>query len=413
MNKKLIAIFLLFVSPLYSIAQNRNLDYFITTSLNNNPQLYEYQNQILSNRIDSQLIVAGNRIQVSGIGNTYYSPVMNGFGYDEVITNGQQFLALVSASKQINNRKNLNIQFQNLQLQRDSLQVSSKITTQDIKKSIISQYILTYGDQMQIGITNEVIRLLSDEETILKKLTENNVYRQADYLSFLVTLQQQQLVRSQFIVQYKNDYASLNFLAGIIDTTTVSLAPPEITLERNVSYDNNPFFLKYKIDSMRLINQKSTVSVGYRPKVSLFADAGYQSSFTLTPYKNFGTNVGISLSIPIYDGHQKQLQYTRLDIEERTRQKKKDYFTTQLTQQIYQLQQQLFELEKLSGPINKQIEYLETLIGVNGKLLETGDIKITDYVLAINNYISSRNLVVQNMEVRYQIINQLNYWNTN
>jgi hypothetical protein len=413
MNKKLIAIFLLFVSPLYSIAQNRNLDYFITTSLNNNPQLYEYQNQILSNRIDSQLIVAGNRIQVSGIGNTYYSPVMNGFGYDEVITNGQQFLALVSASKQINNRKNLNIQFQNLQLQRDSLQVSSKITTQDIKKSIISQYILAYGDQLQIGVTNEVIRLLSDEETILKKLTENNVYRQADYLSFLVTLQQQQLIRSQFLVQYKNDYATLNFLAGIIDTTTASLTPPEITLGRNVTNDNTPFFLKYKIDSLRLTNQKSAVSVGYRPKVNLFADAGYQSSFTITPYKNFGTNVGISLSIPIYDGHQKQLQYSRLDIEERTRQRKKDYFTTQLTQQIYQLQQQLFELEKLSGPINKQIEYLETLIGVNGKLLETGDIKITDYVFAINNYISSRNLVVQNMEARYQIMNQLNYWNTN
>jgi hypothetical protein len=413
MIKKLLIIFLAVSLPFFSVSQSKDLNYFINNSLNNNPQLYAYQNQILSNKIDSQLIVAANRIQVTGIGNSYYSPVINGYGYDEVITNGQQFLALVSASKQINYRKNLNIQFQNLLLQSDSLKVSSKITTQDIKKSIISQYILTYGDQLQIGITNEVIRLLSDEETILKKLTENNAYRQADYLSFLVTLQQQQLVRSQFLVQYKNDYATLNFLAGIIDTTPVSLAPPEITLERNVSYDNNPFFLKYKIDSMRLINQKSAVSVGYRPKVSLFADAGYQSSFILTPYKNFGTNVGISLSIPIYDGHQKQLQFTRLDIEERTRQRQKDYFTTQLTQQIYQLRQQLFELEKLSGPINKQIEYLETLIGVNGKLLATGDIKITDYVLAINNYVSSRNLVVQNMEARYQIMNQLNYWNTN
>jgi len=50
---------------------------------------------------------------------------------------------------------------------------------------------------------------------------------------------------------------------------------------------------------------------------------------------------------------------------------------------------------------------------VNGKLLETGDIKITDYVLGLNNYISAKNLVVQNMIARYQIINQLNYWNTN
>jgi len=80
---------------------------------------------------------------------------------------------------------------------------------------------------------------------------------------------------------------------------------------------------------------------------------------------------------------------------------------------LQQLQQQLTALESLAEPINKQIKYLETLIDVNGKLLETGDIKITDYVLALNNYITSRNLVVQNMISRYQVMNQLNYWNTN
>ncbi len=131
------------------------------------------------------------------------------------------------------------------------------------------------------------------------------------------------------------------------------------------------------------------------------------------PYKNFGTNVGINLSIPIYDGHQKQLQYTKINIEERTRLRQKEYFNKQLQQQVQQLQQQLASLEQLIGPINKQINYLKTLIEVDGKLLETGDIKITDYVLALNNYIISRNLVVQNIISRFQILNQLNYWNTN
>jgi hypothetical protein len=56
-------------------------------------------------------------------------------------------------------------------------------------------------------------------------------------------------------------------------------------------------------------------------------------------------------------------------------------------------------------------KYIETLIDANGKLLETGDIKMTDYVLALNNYITAKNLVVQNMIARLQIINQLNYWN--
>jgi len=36
---------------------------------------------------------------------------------------------------------------------------------------------------------------------------------------------------------------------------------------------------------------------------------------------------------------------------------------------------------------------------------------MTDYILALNNYITAKNLVVQNMIARLQIINQLNYWN--
>lgn len=413
MNKNQFLFLIFCLAPAFLYSQNKDLSFFINSTVNNSPQLYEYRNLILSNSIDSQLIIAANRFQVTGSGNAYYAPVFKGYGYDVAITNGQQLSALVALNKQIYNKRNLNLQFQNLQLQRDSLNVSSKITTQDIKKSITAQYITTYGDQLQVDLNNEVIALLSNEESVLKNLTQKNVYKQADYLAFLVTLQQQQLARSQLFVQYKNDYAVLNYLAGIVDTTATTLAPPDISVAGNFTYDSSAFFLKYKIDSLRLINQRSVIDVGYRPKVNLFADAGYQSTFTILPYKNFGTNFGINLTIPIYDGHQKQLQYTKLNILERTRERQKEYFATQLTQQMEQLQQQLSALESLTVPIDKQIKYLETLISVNGKLLETGDIKITDYVLALNNYITSRSLVVQNSTARYQVINQLNYWNTN
>ncbi len=413
MNKRRFSFLILYMVPAILFGQDKDLAYYINTSIANSPQLYEYRNLILSNRIDSELIVAANRFQVTGNSNNYYSPVINGYGYDVAITNGQQLAALVAVNKQIYNRRNLNVQFENLRLQRDSLHVSAAITTQDIKKSVISQYITAYGDQLQLDFNDEVITLLSNEDSILKRLTQQNVYKQADYLSFLVTLQQQQLTRSQLTVQYKNDFASLNYLAGIVDTATMRLAEPNITIVKNLVYDSSAFLIKYKIDSLRLLNQKSIINIGYRPKVSLFADAGYQSTLTIAPYKNFGTNIGISLTIPIYDGHQKQLQYTKIDIEERTRERQKEFFNNQLRQQVQQLQQQINSLESLTDPINKQISYLQTLIGVNGKLLETGDIKITDYVLALNNYITSRNLVVQNMIAKFQIINQLNYWNTN
>ena len=413
MGKNRLLFYILLLSPGYVFSQVKDLSFYIDTSLANSPQLYEYKNLISSNRIDSELIVAANRFQVTGNTNDYYAPIINGFGYDAAITNGQQVAALIAVNKQIYNKRNLGLQFESLSLQRDSLHISSAITTQDIKKSVISQYITAYGDQLQLDFNNEVIALLTNEDSILKRLTQKNVYKQADYLSFLVTLQQQQLTRNQLSVQFRNDLATLNFLAGIVDTSTTRLAAPNIQVVKNFAYDSSAFLSKYKIDSLRLLNQRSLIDIAYRPKVTLFADAGYQSTLTIKPYKNFGTSFGVNLSIPIYDGHQKQLQYTKINIAERTRERQQEFFNKQLRQQVQQLQQQLSSLAELIGPINKQIEYLKTLIDVNGKLLETGDIKITDYVLALNNYITSRNLVVQNVISRFQILNQLNYWNAN
>jgi hypothetical protein len=411
MNKKFLIIFFLFSLPLFSIAQNKDLNYFIHSSVTNNPRVNELQNLILSNSLDSQLVVAANKFQITGNGNAYYAPVFKGYGYDAAITNGQQISALVALNKQIYNKRNLSLQFKSLQIQRDSLKITSAISKQDIRKAIVTQYITTYSDQLQLNFNDELINLLKREEVLLKKLTQKNVYKQADYLTFLVTLQQQQLMRNQLSVQYKSNYATLNYLAGIVDTTIELLAAPDIQVAHNFDTTNSPFFLSYKIDSLRILNQRSIINYSYRPKINLFADAGYQSTLIATPYKNFGTNVGINLSIPIYDGHQKKLQYSRLNIEEQTRQRQRDFFANQFRQQVQQLEQQLNDLDNLNGPINQQIKYLETLIEVNGKLLETGDIRITDYVLALNNYIIAKNLIVQNQIARYFVIHQLNYWN--
>jgi Outer membrane protein len=410
MSKKLVLSFLLFSVSFTSFSQEKNLDYYISTAVSNSPLLNDFRNQLLSNSIDSQVLIASRMIQINGNGNSFYAPVRNGYGYDAAITNGGQLQALVTASKNILPRRFANLGFKELQLTGDSIRNASKISEQDLKRTIINQYITTYGDQLQMEFNSQLLNLLSREEIILKKLTQKNVYKQVDYLSFLVTYQQQDLTRNQLQAQYKNDYATLNYLAGIIDTIPTTLAPPELNVIRTFYTDSSSFFLKYKIDSLRLINSKALIDLGYKPHINLFTDAGIQSTFYDPFYKNFGYSFGINFVVPIYDGGQKRLQYSKIDIAERTRKRNSEFFRIQYDQQVAQLQQQLNALENLLVPINKQITYIETLIDANGKLLETGDIKMTDYVLALNNYITAKNLVVQNMVARLQIINQLNYW---
>jgi glutaredoxin 2 len=115
--------------------------------------------------------------------------------------------------------------------------------------------------------------------------------------------------------------------------------------------------------------------------------------------------------MPIYDGKQKQLQYSKIDIAEKIRASYQSFFTSQYQQQVAQLTQQLSATDDLIADINNQLKYTQSLIDVNGKLLEAGEVRITDYIVALNNYINAKNLITQNNINRLQIINQLNYWN--
>jgi outer membrane protein TolC len=153
------------------------------------------------------------------------------------------------------------------------------------------------------------------------------------------------------------------------------------------------------------------IDFNYKPKVNLYADAGYNSTLAYQAYKNFGTGFGVNVTVPIYDGKQKKLQYSKISIAEKTRREYKDFFTAQYSQQVAQLLQQLKATGELIEEINHQIKYAEGLINVNIKLLETCDAKIADLVIAVNNYMMAKNLLTQNNTSRLQIINQVNYWN--
>ena len=339
-----------------------------------------------------------------------YAPVIGGWGYDKVLTNGQQFSALISASKSLVNKKSIASQLESLQIQGQSVLNSSNISEQDIRKAVADQYITVFGEQLQVDFNNRVNKMLLKEDSILKKLTQDNVYKQSDYLAFVVTRQQQLLSSSQLQVQYNFDYAGLNYIAGIIDTAIIPLPDPQLYTATVGDFTASLFYKQFELDSLKLVNDRSLVNINYRPKINLFADAGYNSSFAYKLYKNWGTSIGINITIPIYDGKQRRMQYSKIDIRERNRLFKEDFFAGQRRQQIMQLAQQLHATEQQNADISKQIKYTETLITVNEKLLATGDIRLTDFILALNNYFTAKNLVTQNYITRLRIINQLNYW---
>ena len=93
---------------------------------------------------------------------------------------------------------------QNIKLQSDSVRHVGEVSLLELKRLIIDQYITAYTAQQQAQFDQEIFSLLKKEEVLLKQLTRSNLYKQTEYLTFLVTLQQQQLAKLAIGLHYLN-----------------------------------------------------------------------------------------------------------------------------------------------------------------------------------------------------------------
>ncbi|RYY39166.1 MAG: TolC family protein [Chitinophagaceae bacterium] len=396
--------------PFFVQAQTRSLSYFIEEAKTNSPNLRDIRNQYLSARIDSLLFRASLRPQLNFLSTNSYAPIIGGVGYDEAITNGANISAVVQANKNFFSQRNINAQVQTLALQRRALLDTLLLSQQELVRTIFDQYITAYADQITYDFSHEVYLLMQREEQALKKLTEKGVYKQVDYLSFYVTMQQQELIALQAQIQYGADYLTLNYLSGILDTTVSRVERPVLS-DTLPDYYHSVFFTRFLTDSLRLANERQLLRYQYSPKIGAYTDAGYQSSLQYAPWRNFGFSFGLSLVIPIYDGNQRKLREQQIDIRERARSYGRDFYARQYAQQTAQLTKQLQAIDLLTGRLQKQIEFSRTLIEANGKLLQVGDITMKDYVTAITGYLAAQNLLNQNTVARLKVLSSLNFWN--
>lgn len=387
----------------------KDLDYFIHQGLTASPVLNDYKNQQLSNRIDSLRWRAGYRPQVTASSTGLYAPVVKGYGYDQALSNGQTLEALLTVNYMLIGKGRINQQQQQLKIHSDSIKYAASWSVLDLKKNITDQYLNAYASQEQMLFNAEVYELLRKEEVVLKKLTRANTYKQSEYLTFLVTFQQQRLSWKQAEMQFNSDYAMLNYLCGIIDTAVNPIKAPDMSPA--IPVGGSFFTTRYKLDSLKNENDKIGVALNYKPKASIYVNGGYNSSFLLQPYKNFGTSAGFTLSIPIYDGHQKTMQLQQLNIQQETGMAYQAFFIRQHQQQVRLLLQQIKENQDLYPQLNEQIRFAKSLIAVDSRLLHTGDLKIADYIIAINNYLAAKNLLRQTYINGFKLINQFNYWN--
>src|SRR5207302_11069737 len=110
---------------------------------------------------------------------------------------------------------------------------------------------------------------------------------------------------------------------------------------QNIDAERSPQFMQYRIDSLRILNERELVNNHYRPRLSWIADAGLIASNPAGAYRNLGVSGGLGFTVPIYDGGQRKLNYQKIEIEELTRTNYASFYRTQYNAHVAELRREM------------------------------------------------------------------------
>jgi outer membrane protein TolC len=405
---------ILFLSGLSFVAYNqtRSLDFYLQEGIRNSPLLNDYRNQINSAIEDSLLIRASRKPFIDAKSQLLYSPAYRNFGYDEAITDGGNYSAVMGVSQNIFNKKEITNQLKAVDIQKQLISNSSKISLTELNKIITDQFLNSYSAYNDFLFNKTFLNLFEEENEIVSQFVRNGVCKQTDYLALLIESQSQKILVNQLNSQYRKEIRLLNQLCGLNDSTITELAEPQLKIKGAPEITRSPSYMQYKIDSIRIDNEKSAIDLRYKPKVNWFADAGILTRDPWNFYRYIGYSAGISLNMIIYDGKQRGIEKRKLDFNEYSRKSYEDNFQKQYSQQVRQLTEELKSLNEMSEQLQSQLVTSDKLVKALKNQLEEGLIQMTEYINALKNFRTiSRTLSLTDI-YKLKVINEINFFIT-
>jgi hypothetical protein len=198
-------------------------------------------------------------------------------------------------------------------------------------------------------------------------------------------------------------------ICGIADTSSCELKLPAIMDTLVSSPEHSLLFRRFQIDSLLIINDKYLLDRKYKPAVKWFADGGIVNNEPRYLYQNFGVSAGMSMTLPVFDGNQRKLSYDKIRIHEDTRKSYQENFLLQYRSGLQQLQVELSKTRMLMKENEKQVALVNELLAADNSLLDSGQISITDYILAMKNLVEAKHAgLLYQIRAQY-VLNEINF----
>jgi len=392
-------------------AQVKTLDEYVHAAIANSPELKEVFSKIEQNTIDSALTSTTYNPQINFNGQALAAPTYGQFGYDNAITNGGTYSAVVSATQIITPRKEIKLNHTISSYEHQSLSVQVKQAEYELRKNVTDKYLNICLLQKQAEFYAKSDTFLISETNTLKTLTDKGIYRMSDYYALLVEEQSERVQVAQLKVQLSQSIGELNQACGLNDTTNYVFAIPHIDLYKQNDVKQLIGYQKFQYDSLQLASQQALLDAQYYPHLSWYADAGIEASRPDLIYRSFGNSLGLNLNIPIYDGHKKELKHKSLAISEGVRSNYEQFYAKTHSAQSTSLVKQLVDAAKLIEQLKNEEGQVTEWMKINKAQLAVGNISVTDFLIGLKKELEVKNDMAQAIINQQLLQNEFNYWN--
>jgi outer membrane protein TolC len=420
-NKILPLLFLSFLLCPLLMAQN-DLQYYLYSAFRNNPTLKESQNNISVKKLDKSLTEAQYILpQVNLTANYLFTPYFNNdkivtanpgpnaVGYDPSITNGGLYSAQVNMTKNIFNGGVVDVYNNEADLHIKGNEFNFDLTKHNLEKDVTDQYINCWQAQQLYILSTSTADTLRQQLNITQNLMMKGLVKQSDYLLLKVEFENQQLAALQALASLKSSIYQLNVLAGIQDTSIITLE--NVKLNKTLISGPSKFFNQYENDSLLILNQQNVFETKYYPQLNLFFNAGLNAVELNDIQRKFGLSAGFNFSLPIYDGSQKSItrQQSQINLSSIVSNKKNQeiLIKNKIKESSSQVEYNISSLQSISSQLE---DYNKIIVLMNSELMH-GQLSMVDYITVIKNYLDLKKNEITSSAAYQQAVNQFNYWN--
>jgi len=419
--------------PLASWAQPaspaRNLDFYLGQARDNSPLTHEIRNQGQAAQLETERLRAFyTKATGTLVANYTFVPVLsqdNGrtqlsyaadassryVGYDLALSNGALYQGYAQVTQPLFNQKRFEAYAQQAQGLALSQQNLARLSLHDLERFVGDQYILCRQDLDQLAYVRELLDILGRQRLLVQKLVDASLLKRSDYLLLTIEVETQQVLLNTYRTAYHRDLLNLNVLCGIGDTSEVALAPTDLSLRgQGPPVGLSGFTERYRLDSLVLNANQRVFETRYQPLVSTFANGGLNAVALSDIPRRFGVSAGLTLSMYLFDGHQRQLSRDRTSVLlETTRAYQRNFATVNPVRQ-QQLLYELRQLEERQRLARAQIASYRQVLDSYKRETIAGQLSVIFYVQVLKNYaVAARDLVLLENN-RLLLVNLYNYW---